>query len=76
MKGVILRSDKINIPNRNKHITINSLLNQLHDKTLNFKSSPVHSGQAGGQKSWETKIHKCVRFLGAKFGSYGHDYES
>ena len=43
MKGVILRSDKINISNRNKYITINSLLCPLHNQTWNFKSPPIVS---------------------------------
>ena len=36
----------------------------------------LHSGQAGGQKSWETKIHKCIRQSGQMIGLHGHDHES
>ena len=36
----------------------------------------LHSGQAGGQKSWETKIHKCVRQSGEMIGLHGDDHES
>ena len=36
----------------------------------------VHSGQAGGQNSWETKFHKRVRQSGQMIGLHGHDHES
>ena len=37
---------------------------------------PLHSGQAGGQNSWETKFHKRVRQSGQMIGLHGHDHES
>ena len=37
---------------------------------------PVHSGQADGQNSWETKFHKRVRQSGQMIGLHGHDHES
>ena len=40
------------------------------------KISPLHSGQAGGQNSWETKFHKRVRQSGQMIGLHGHDHES
>ena len=40
------------------------------------RDPPPHSGQAGGQYSWETKIHKCVRQSGQMIGLHGHDHES
>ena len=36
----------------------------------------LHSGQAGGQNSWETKFHKRVRQSGQMIGLHGHDHES
>ena len=36
----------------------------------------LHSGQAGGQNSWETKFHKRVRQLGEMIGLLGDDHES
>ena len=36
----------------------------------------VHSGQAGGQNSWETKFHKRFRQSGQMIGLHGHDHES
>ena len=39
-------------------------------------ASTLHSGQAGGQNSWETKFHKRVRQSGQMIGLHGHDHES
>ena len=41
-----------------------------------FIKTSLHSGQAGGQNSWETKFHKRVRQSGQMIGLHGHDHES
>ena len=43
---------------------------------INIIVQPLHSGQAGGQNSWETKFHKRVRQSGQMIGLHGHDHES
>ena len=37
---------------------------------------PVHSGQADGQNSWETKFHKRVRQVEEMIGLLEDDHES
>ena len=49
--------------------------NECH-KSSYILISPPHSGQAGGQNSWETKFHKRVRQSGQMIGLHGHDHES
>ena len=38
--------------------------------------SPMHSRQADGQNSWETKFHKCVRQVEEMIGLLEDDHES
>ena len=52
------------------------LLQDGQMKILGPWTFPMHSGQAGGQNSWETKFHKRVRQSGQMIGLHGHDHES
>ena len=51
---------------------------QLNNKhaSIHTQLYTLHSGQAGGQKSWETKIHKRVRQVEEMIGLLWDDHES